>query len=264
MRGLFHLGAPDGAARRALATMHPDLEHLIRLQQLDLATEEARRTIASAPERSAALDAQLDHARTALSQARERKAANEAERRTIEKDRSAVKGRRSKYQDQTMEVKTNREYHALQHEIQMADQEIARLDDRDLELMVQADEIAAAIKNGEAALKEAERNIAAQRATMDAEVKTATVTLDEIARERTALAAQTPADLLHLFQQIARTRKGLAVAAVRDGLCTVCNVRLRPQVYGDVRRNDRIIQCESCQRILYFVPPPSPAPAHKE
>jgi uncharacterized protein len=234
--------------------MHSDLQHLIRLQQLDLATEEARRTIASVPERSAALDAELEHARTTLAGARERKTANETDRRAIEKDRSAVKVRRSKYQDQTMEVKTNREFHALQHEIEMADQEIARFDDRDLELMVQADEIAADIKNGETALKEAERSIAAQRLAMETESQEATAALDHMARERSALAARIPPDVLHLFQQIARTRKGLAVAAVRDGLCTVCQLRLRPQIYGEVRRNDRIIQCESCTRILYFVP----------
>jgi predicted nucleic acid-binding Zn-ribbon protein len=33
-----------------------------------------------------------------------------------------------------------------------------------------------------------------------------------------------------------------------------CHVRLRPQVFNDVRRNAGIIQCESCSRILYYVP----------
>jgi len=61
-------------------------------------------------------------------------------------------------------------------------------------------------------------------------------------------------DALALFERIAHGRKGVAVAEARDGLCTVCHVRLRPQVFNDVRRNDTITQCESCTRILYFVP----------
>ena len=44
-------------------------------------------------------------------------------------------------------------------------------------------------------------------------------------------------------------------------LCSVCHVRLRPQVFQLVRQNDTIIQCDSCQRILYYVPPPPPAEA---
>ena len=46
-----------------------------------------------------------------------------------------------------------------------------------------------------------------------------------------------------------------------DGKCTACNVMLRPQTYNDVRANDRVIACDSCGRILYYVPPPEPAPA---
>ena len=53
--------------------------------------------------------------------------------------------------------------------------------------------------------------------------------------------------------------QGVAVTtATRDGLCSVCHVRLRPQVFQLVRQNDSIIQCDSCQRILYYIPPPPP------
>jgi predicted nucleic acid-binding Zn-ribbon protein len=65
--------------------------------------------------------------------------------------------------------------------------------------------------------------------------------------------------LVALFEQVARARKGVAIcAATRDGLCSACHVRLRPQVFQEVRRNDTIIQCFSCNRILYYVPPPPP------
>ena len=47
-------------------------------------------------------------------------------------------------------------------------------------------------------------------------------------------------------------RNGLAVSEARDGMCTICHVRLRPQVFNNVRRNEAIIQCDTCQRILYF------------
>ena len=48
------------------------------------------------------------------------------------------------------------------------------------------------------------------------------------------------------------------MAEAREGICTICHVRLRPQVFQVVRTNDQIVQCDSCQRILYYIPPPPP------
>jgi uncharacterized protein len=65
--------------------------------------------------------------------------------------------------------------------------------------------------------------------------------------------------VMQQFEGVARQRKGVGMCtATRDGLCSFCHVRLRPQVFQLVRQNDRIIQCDSCQRILYYVPPPPP------
>ena len=52
---------------------------------------------------------------------------------------------------------------------------------------------------------------------------------------------------LEMFEHVAKQRKGVAVAEARDGMCTVCHVRLRPQVFNEVRRNEAIIQCDSCR-----------------
>ena len=62
-----------------------------------------------------------------------------------------------------------------------------------------------------------------------------------------------------LFERVGKQRKGVAICqATRDGLCSVCHVRLRPPVFQQVRMNTAVVQCESCQRILYYIPPPAP------
>ena len=95
---------------------------------------------------------------------------------------------------------------------------------------------------------------------MAAEITDLTATLERTAVERSALVAAIDSKLLAMFEQVARKRNGIAVAEARDGVCTICHVRLRPQVFNTVRRNDDIVQCDHCNRILYFVPAPS-APA---
>ena len=62
---------------------------------------------------------------------------------------------------------------------------------------------------------------------------------------------------IETFQRIAKVR-GTAVARAEGERCTVCQVRLRPAVFAEVRKNESLVQCDSCNRILYFVAPQAP------
>ena len=62
--------------------------------------------------------------------------------------------------------------------------------------------------------------------------------------------------MLATFEMVAKGRKGIGIARVVDGLCSACRVRLRPHLYNQLRASDQIIQCESCVRILYWIPEP--------
>ena len=73
--------------------------------------------------------------------------------------------------------------------------------------------------------------------------------------ERDAVAASVPEAARELYARIARQR-GSGVAEARDGMCEACHVRMRVQIWAEVRRNDHLFQCESCSRILYYDPPP--------
>ncbi len=238
--------------------MLPDLEHLIHLQRLDDFVEQARRTIADRPTRSKALDDRLEAARTRVAAARERAADSQAARRALEKDLAVVQGRLGKFKDQLMEVKTNREYQAMQKEIEVAQQEVRGIEDRILERMLEADEVGAAVKQAEAALVTEQKEVDRERKALEDEVVRLQQELERSTTERQSVLTRISPPVLSTYQFIAQKRTS-AVAEARDGTCTVCHVRLRPKVFNDVRRNDTIIQCESCQRILYFVPP-APAP----
>ena len=237
--------------------MNPDLQRLIQLQQLETAADAARRRIAEQPERSQALEARLRDAEAALENARARLAENQGARRVLEKDQAAIQGRLSKFKGQLMEVKTNREYQTMQKEIEVAAEEVQRIEDQILDRMLEADGLGAAVKAAEQALAAEKAAVAADRRALDEEVAALQKELEETSAAREPLVAALDARLLYTFEQIARMRKGVAVAEARDGHCTICHVRLRPQVFNEVRRNDSIIQCDTCQRILYFVAAPS-------
>lgn len=232
--------------------MNADLTRLIRLQQLESAADEARRKIADYPARTQALDARLQAARDVLADIKARLAVASDKRRAEEKEVAGVQTRLAKYKDQLLEVKTNREYTAMLHEIETAQNDIRTREDRILEVMMESDELNAGIKTSETELKAIEKEVAAERATLDAEMAALQGEIDRTTAERETLVADIDRRVLSIFETTAKGRKGVAVAEAKDGLCTICHVRLRPQVFNEVRKNESIIQCDSCRRILYF------------
>lgn len=239
--------------------MHPDLDRLVRLQQIETFSEGARRRIADLPDRIGALDARLVAAQGAVDGAKGRLSANQAARRDLDRDLATVQGRLAKFKDQLMEVKTNREYQAMQKEIEVAQTEVRRIEDRILERMLEADEISQEIREAEAAAAAERQAVSDERRRLEDEATGLQAELDRASVTRQTLMAELAPDLLGLFEHVSKGRRGIAVAEARDGHCTLCNVRLRPQMFNEVRRNESVIQCESCQRILYFAARSEPA-----
>jgi predicted nucleic acid-binding Zn-ribbon protein len=239
--------------------MSPDLQRLIDLQRLETQIADARAAIAAHPQRLAEADAQLAAATQVLESAKSRLKDNQEARRALDKDVALYQGRLSKFRDQQSAVKTNKEYQALGHEIETAQNDLGAVELKVIERMVEADAIAADVKQAEGAFAARRKEIDAQKKQMADELSAVETSLKTATEQRAALLAQIEPRLIATFEQVARVRKGIAVTmATRDGLCSVCHVRLRPQVFQQVRHNDTIIQCDSCQRILYYVPPPPP------
>jgi predicted nucleic acid-binding Zn-ribbon protein len=239
--------------------MSPDLQRLIDLQRLETAIADAKARIASHPQRLAEADARLAEATQALDAVRHRLKDNQDARRALEKDVALYQGRLAKFKDQQSAVKTNREYQALGHEIETAQHELGAVEEKVLERMMEADDIAAEVKQAEAGFALRRKEIELERTTLADDLVAAERALADATTGRAALLKDLDPRLVTTFEQVARARKGVAVtAATRDGLCSVCHVRLRPHVFQQVRHNDSIIQCDSCQRILYYVPPPPP------
>jgi hypothetical protein len=239
--------------------MSPDLERLVRLQQLDTTIDDARRRISAHPSRIADADTRLNGARVKVESARSRLKDNQEARRALEKDVALYQGRLSKFRDQQAAVKTNKEYQALGHEIETAQRDLGGVEEKILERMMEADSLAVDVKQVEAALAAQQKEVDAEKKALAQELAVVEESLKQAIAERATLLGGIEKKLVSLYDQVARARKGVALCtATRDGLCSVCHVRLRPQVFQLVRQNESIIQCDSCQRILYYVPPLPP------
>ena len=231
--------------------MNADLKQLIRLQTIDLSIQELRARIDRFPGISKALDEKLRSAQAAVAVAHDKAKSNQGSRKKLESEITAAESKISKYRDQMMAVKTNDEYRALQHEIEHAQQGIRRIEDEILNLMMDAEAGQSELKTAEARLKEDQQRVNTERKQLEEENKRDLAALEAYLKERKEIDASVSPDLMSRYERVRKLRGGIGVAAARNEVCEICQVRIRPQVFQEIRRNDQIIACDACQRILY-------------
>jgi predicted nucleic acid-binding Zn-ribbon protein len=231
--------------------MNSDLKQLIRLQSVDTSIQELRGRIDRFPGISKALDEKLRSAQAGLDAAKEKTKNNQTQRKKLEADITAIEAKISKYREQMLSVKTNEEYRALQHEIEHAQNAIRKIEDEILNLMQEAETAQAEIKTAEARLKEDQQKVNVERTALGEENKRDISAIDGYLQERKEIENSISSDLIPRYERVRKHRGGIAVAPARDYVCALCQVRIRPQVFQEIRKNDQIIACDACQRILY-------------
>jgi predicted nucleic acid-binding Zn-ribbon protein len=232
-------------------SLSPVLETLVTLQSLDSASDAARKRVAELPAAEQAIALRVTEATEHVERAKTRAADNQQQRRALEKDAALVDTRLARFDDHKAAVKTNQEYKALLHEIETAKGEKDAIEERILVLLMDADAIAAELKQAETGRADAVREGEQTRAALTAERASLESELRRLGDERQRAAKGVDAALLAKYDQLLKQRRGLAVVAMTGETCSACQLRQRPHVAQMVRRGDAVVQCESCQRILY-------------
>jgi uncharacterized protein len=237
--------------------MHPAIPHLIELQRVDHQIAVLRAELESFPKRIREAETKLGGARAEVAAAKEVHTQVTAERKKFEFEAQQWKDRARKYRDQSSAVKTNEAYKALQHEIANAEAEVAKAEDRQLEVMMAAEEAERRVKIAESRLKEAEQAVATERKEIQAQGTEKKKQLDAATAEREKIIAPVPEDLRELYTRIAKRRNGTAMAEARDGQCRGCGMRVLPHIIQELRTetNEEVFRCESCGLILYTLEP---------
>jgi predicted nucleic acid-binding Zn-ribbon protein len=237
--------------------MHPAIPHLIELQRVDHQMALLRSELESFPKRLREADSRLMGTRGEVAAAKDVLAKINAERKKFEFEGQEWKDRVQKYRGQSNAVKTNDAYRALQHEMANAEAEIAKAEDRQLEVMLKAEEAERHLKLAESRLKEAELSLAAEKKTIEAQAAEIKKQLEAATTEHEKTIAPVPEDLRDLYARIAKRHGGTAMALVRDEQCRACGLRVLPHIVQELRSetSEEVYRCESCGLILYALEP---------
>ncbi len=233
--------------------MNPDLEKLVHLQKAASQLQKVESDLAEVPKDKETLAARLSQERGRLDAVRDGLQASQKARKQYETELQDLEQKRSKYKGQLMDVKTNKEYTAMLHEIEAVEREIRGREDLVLGEMEKAEGLAAETKREELEWKAVEEGFRTESKALDQRAEGLKQDADRLRGERDQVAASISGPAIDLYNRVARLR-GVAVAEAKDGTCQVCHVKLRLQMYSELKRNEEIAQCPSCNRILFFDP----------
>ncbi len=230
--------------------MLPEIEKLLVLQDRDRKIRALKQELKLAPtERKEFEDKQVEAIKK-LEAVKLKAKEVEVERKKLENEVQSKKDTIAKYQTQKFQTRKNEEFQALNNEIKRYEGEIQTIEDRELELMENADTMKAQVAETDKETQAVKAQVERQLANITSKIDAVGAQLKEIEAERAKLAADIDEDLLDIYNRLF-TSKHEAVVALEHDVCMGCHMKVTTQTVVRVKGNREIVHCEQCGRILY-------------
>jgi predicted nucleic acid-binding Zn-ribbon protein len=228
------------------------LQLLIELQEIErkikvLVEHKARapKEIAALKEKEKGAEARLEEKKMILESAKKL-------RLDLEREVDDLEGRKAKSKQRLLEVKSNKEYQAILKEIEDIEELVRGREDKIIEQMESADDLSRQIREHKLLVAEASKKLEEEGALLEKEAKEADSLIVSLEEQKEQLKPKIPSDLLKKYQFLRDKRAGVALAPVKVGTCGVCHMSLPPQIFIDLQKNETMMNCPNCQRIIYW------------
>ncbi|PYJ71027.1 MAG: hypothetical protein DME76_03515 [Verrucomicrobia bacterium] len=231
--------------------MHPELEQLVVLQDRQQKIRQIQTEIGTLPLQRNHLESQLAASAADVDALKQKARQLEVERKKLELDVGTRTETISRLKTQQYQTRKNDEFQAIGHEIDRYENEIRKLEDQELELMIEADKFKGEISAAEEKARATKESVSRQLNDLEAKSKGLESQQQELTKDRETLASQIDDDLLNRFERLFNSKGDAAVVAIEHGVCTGCHMKVTTATASRVRAGKEIVSCENCGRILY-------------
>jgi len=228
------------------------LEQLVVLQTIDLRIQEMEKEKRQIPQIITSLEDELKKEEDKFHAEKAEMEGLQKGRRQKEKDLEEEVDRVKKTEARVFEIKTNKEYQAVQKEIENAKKLNRQREEEILEVLERIEEMQKRVAREEKELEGKRKEIQQQVADLRQKEASYEREMADEARQREEREKGIPLDLLSKYRRLLEKRQGVAVARVIQGVCQACNMNLRPQLFIELQKQDSMIICPNCNRILFW------------
>lgn len=231
--------------------MYPELEQLLVLQDRQQKIKQIQTEIETVPLQRKSLEAQLAASVAGVEVLKQKNRHVEMDRKKLELDVGTRAESITRLKTQQYQTRKNDEFQAIGHEIERYENEIRKIEDEELELMVQADTIKVDLAEEEKKAGVVRESIARQTKDLEAKSTTLQSQLEELSKERGEIAGKIDEDLLSRFERLFKSKGDAVVVALEHEVCTGCHMKVTTQTAHRVKAGKEIVSCENCGRILF-------------
>ncbi|MGQ9647365.1 MAG: zinc ribbon domain-containing protein [Thermodesulfobacteriota bacterium] len=232
--------------------MKDQLELLWELQKIDLGLKQIKEERERYPRKIMKLDEKISLEKERLQTEKERVNLLEKERREKERHLSLSQEKIKKAEGRMFEVKTNKEYQALLTEIETIKGASSREEEEILQVLEEIDELKKDLFKREKEVATLLEKIEAEKKMIEQKMAQDEIFWREQMERREVLSKQIESKLYSLYHTLREKRQGVGVVNVKQETCQGCFVHIPPQMFIQVQKNNEIIRCPNCNRILYF------------
>lgn len=236
----------------SLANMFETIEKLLILQDRDRRIRQEQGELARIEPERQSLKAKAAAAQAELENAKLRIKQIESARKDLELEVEAKKQMIVRYANQQFQTRKNEEYRALAHEIDTCKAAIFEIENREIELMEQAEAGQKEILRATQAAKEARALVDDQVAQLDQREENLKKELAELEANREALAEAVDEGARGRYERLVRSKGENVVVGVQHGVCGGCHMKLPPQLLVMCQAEKELVSCSNCGRILYY------------
>ena len=233
-------------------TIQDVIEKLLTLQDSDHRLFSVKDQLARiAPERQMLQD-RAGGAKASLDAVKTKIKLVETERKKLELEVVSKRQQIDRYSLQQFQTKKNEEYRALAHEIETCREAIARLEDRQLELMEQAETLQKQVLNLGREAEEATTLTEGQLQELAAREQTLKSELAGLESNRAQLTGVVDASILKRYERLLVQKGGSVVVGIQHGVCGGCHMKYPVQLLISCQAARELVTCPNCGRILYY------------
>ena len=237
-----------------MTDLHEQLARLYEVQQLDTKALSIHRHTQSVPQEIQKLDAALDTFKKEVKAKESEIHEAEKKQRSIQGEIEQLDEQRNKLTMQMRSVKTNKEYEALDKEIEFLDQKESELEDNTLELLERIDELKVELDETADQLKRQKAEQKSRKKDYELEKTKLTKNIRSMGQQRKVICQEMDQQILDQYQSWMKRRQDTYVAPMIDGACGSCQMKLPPQLAGEIPSRQEIMRCPVCRKVLFSPP----------
>jgi len=149
-------------------------------------------------------------------------------------------------------IRNDKELGLARREVDLLKEEMNGLEVELVAVMEQGEAAAAKLQGLESELARLTADRDSEAAELRDKISRLSAEMERERATRTELLQNVDGDLRRKYELIFSRRGGVAVVEVRGGICQGCRMRVPPQLFNEIQRNEQVILCPSCQRMLFW------------